>query len=131
MFGEDLIIGEKTYIIDYKKRLAIPKFTKAEIGDRLVIELQNDSFKLFLYDEYLELARRLVTYRNKATTYEEFERINAKIEEMCKNVSHVLRIAEQRRILLPTNTMEALELNTGDTVECKGLGKSLLVRKIK
>ncbi len=131
MFGEDLIIGEKTYTIDYKKRIAMPRFTKAEVGDRLVVELQNDSFKLFLYDEYLELARRLVTYRNKAATYEEFERINAKIEEMCKNVSHVLRVAEQRRILLPTNTMEALELNTGDTVECKGLGKSLLVRKIK
>ena len=64
MFGENLLIGQRTSKIDGKNRIYLPPFTKAEKDDEIALinMIDNNGFpyiKLYLLKKYKEIAERL------------------------------------------------------------------------
>ena len=55
MFGENEIIGKETIKLDSKRKFRLPKFSGAELGDKLVIIKRSNNFMIYKTEDYLKI----------------------------------------------------------------------------
>ena len=71
----------------------------------------------------------LLTFREKATSINEYERISKKIEEICETIRDIPTIGTNHKIVIPHHILDELQWHSNDNIFCKGLGISLLLTK--
>ena len=133
MFGEDLLIGQKTVKIDEKNRIYLPPFTKAEKEDEIALinKIDNTGFpyiKLYLLKKYKEIAVRLQKLQENVTSTQEYMQYEQKIIDICSYINAVLTVDSQRRILIPQDIMSANRWQERSKFICEGKGNFLVIR---
>ena len=134
MFGEQLIIGHSESKLDQKGRLFIPKYTKVNTGEELIL-LQDSiyhysSLRVYsLNNTYLKIINKYEELRNNASNEEEYIRLSLKIDELYQSLEGYFKVDSQKRILINKYLLERLNWNTTDTFNLDGAGNSLLIRK--
>lgn len=133
MFGENYIIGHADVKLDYKGRFVVPAFTKAESDDELIVKKQQveDNFVLKIYaiNEYLNILERFKALRDNATSLEEYEKYQTKIENICQNLEFTIKIDKQKRLRISIFSLKEMNWQENQILRCDGLGTFLLVRK--
>ena len=133
MFGENLLIGQRTSKIDGKNRIYLPPFTKAEKDDEIALinMIDNNGFpyiKLYLLKKYKEIAERLQKLQENATSIEEYMQYEQKIIDICSYIDAVLKVDSQRRVLIPQDIMTTNKWQERDSLICEGKGNFLVIR---
>ena len=133
MYGEDLLIGQRTVKIDGKNRIYLPPFTKAEKEDEIALinKIDNTGFpyiKLYLLKKYKEIVRRLQKLQENATNVEEYMQYEQKIIDICSCIDAVLKVDSQRRVLIPQDIMATNKWQERNSLICEGKGNFLVVR---
>ena len=133
MYGEDLLIGQKTVKIDGKNRIYLPPFTKAEKDDEIALinKIDNTGYpyvKLYLFKKYKEIAERLKKLQENATSIEEYMQYEQKIIDICSYIDAVLKVDRERRILIPPDVMTANKWQERNSFICEGKGNFLVIR---
>ena len=133
MYGEDLLIGQRTVKIDGKNRIYLPPFTKAEKDDEIALinKIDNTGFpyiKLYLLKKYKEIVRRLQKLQENATNVEEYMQYEQKIIDICSCIDAVLKVDSQRRVLIPQDIMATNKWQERNSLICEGKGNFLVVR---
>ena len=133
MYGEDLLIGQKTVKIDGKNRIYLPPFTKAEKDDEIALINKIDNkgipyIKLYLLKKYKEIAARLQKLQENATSIEEYMQYEQKIIDICSYIDAVLKVDRERRILIPPDVMTANKWQERNSFICEGKGNFLVIR---
>lgn len=109
MFGEDFMLGVNSQKIEAKGRFIIPKDTKVETDDKLVI-VDKDSF---LEIWHLNLIKNKIMgfeeKRDKAENIEKFEYYQNLINYITVNTLHISKVDKERRISLGDNYPEKLK----------------------
>lgn len=117
MFGEVYMLGTSKHNIDYKGRIMIPKDTKVEYEDTLVI-INKDTF---LEIWHLNLIKNKIMEfeekRDQAENIEEFEYYQNLINYITANTLHTSIVDKERRISIGENYQEKLkEFNNNEVI---------------
>lgn len=113
MFGEQIILGQKECTLDSKGRIILPKFTHVEPYDKLAILFSEnrDYCKIFLNNRLLELMDVMQQKQQRAMNIIYLKEMQRQINEIYSLCSDVNTVDKQRRILLPEQLREELELS--------------------
>lgn len=121
--------------MEERRRICLPKFTHAEPGDEVVLRAfysENDTYlKITGYHDFFEIIEKAREFRDTATTMDEYNKLNLKLEYMCKQLDAALTIDKQRRLLIPVHITEQLNWYPYNQFDMEGLGTSLLIKKRK
>ncbi len=127
MFAEKPLYGIKEIAIDDKGRIMLPKFTKRETGDELILlfDSKTSQYKIYNSKRYDEIIDILQKYSLKAINKSDRLKYKKRIYEMCKNVLRTLTVDKQNRVFLgkifPNSTRRIL---------CTGVSDHLIIKPI-
>lgn len=114
MFGEKLIFGEKEMSMDEKGRIILPKFTYAEEKDEVafIYPEAGDYIRIFLYQKVEALFNRMVDKQINTKDLKLMKDIQNTINNLNKLCAGTATLDKQRRVLIPEDVRNKLELNT-------------------
>lgn len=100
MFEDKQLYGKDELKIDTKGRIFLPKYTKREPGDELVIVYNKEISKYEIYSikRYNEIMETLKKYSLKTVNKLEKLRYEKRIYEMCKSILKQVTVGTQNRI---------------------------------
>lgn len=102
MFGEKPLYGKDELKVDIKGRIFLPKYTKREKGDELVLLFDKETSKYEIYSikRYNEIMDILQKYSLKALNKNDRSKYKERINEMCKSILKKIIVETQNRIAI-------------------------------
>lgn len=107
MFGEKPIYGQTEVLVDYKSRIMLPKFTKAEKSDKLLLVQSSEGLKVIRESEFDKIIASLQKRYEKENNSEVYMAIERRMTELCSSILKSCTCDAQKRI----NTGGALNPN--------------------
>lgn len=124
MFGQTDIIGNEIVKIKEQRKIILPLFTQAQLGDELVL-LNLQKYLILLNKKDSDtFIKSLIYYYEKSEDFEEKKYYKKLIRVFCTELYEGIKCNKNRQITLP------VKLDT-DEVLCQGKRKHLEIRPIK
>jgi hypothetical protein len=124
MFGQTDIIGNEIVKIKEQRKIILPLFTQAQLGDELVL-LNLQKYLILLNKKDSDtFIKSLIYYYEKSEDFEEKKYYKKLIRVFCAELYEEIKCNKNRQITLP------VKLDT-DEVLCQGKRKHLEIRPIK
>lgn len=100
MFGEKSLYGNDVLKIDDKGRIFLPKYTKKEKDDELVLRYdeENAKYEIYSIDRYDQIMNILEKYSIKSTNVKERKYYEKRIYEISKSILKKLKVDSQGRV---------------------------------
>lgn len=126
MFGDNQILGQKLVSVDLKGRIILPKFTYADVGDKLEIVIDNNNI-LRLYNLKM-LIERINRLNMEGYSAETIEKIMNELNTIYNSCIDSTCVDKQRRALIPLDIAQerniagkpAYILGAGDHIRIYG-----------
>lgn len=124
MFGQTDIIGNEIVKIKEQRKMILPLFTQAQLGDELVLLNLQKYLILLNKKDSNTFIKSLIYYYEKSEDFEEKKYYKKLIRVFCAELYEGIKCNKNRQITLP------VKLDT-DEVLCQGKRKHLEIRPIK
>lgn len=102
MFGEKPLYGIDELKVDIKGRIFLPKYTKREQGDELVLlyDKKTSKYEIYSVKRYNEIMDILQKYSLKAVNESDRSKYKERMNQMCKSILKKVTVGTQNRIAI-------------------------------
>ncbi len=118
-----LLTGRGTYILDLKKRMALPKEMRAELGEKVYVAPGFEPETLALFPE--NMMETIKAKVNNTLTFTEAYKINRRVFPN----AHLANIDVQGRILIPQDILDKASIAVEMKLTVEGLGDYAIISK--
>lgn len=122
MFGEEEIYGQEELCLDGKKRVFLPRFTKATVGDSLLIVEEDDFISIYEKNTYINKIKELEERIDNC--FDSFERgiLELSLMLMYYDVIKEVKCDSQKKVSLNNISLEK------EKFMCEGAKDHLLLK---